>query len=145
MTTSQARPPSVLMVEDLDADRDLFLLAFREVGAESELAFSASGEEALRYLRNEGEFSDILAFPRPRLVLLDLGLPGISGRDVLSEVKEEPSLRTIPVVVLTMSESQLEIERCYGLGANDFVTKPVHYSAVIDVVKSLRERWLQTD
>lgn len=131
---TRTNPIEVLLVEDDPGD----VLMTREALAESkvlnELHVVSDGEEALRFLRREGEYTDA---PRPDLVLLDLNLPRIDGRSVLREVKSDPELRRIPVVVLTTSKAEEDIVRSYDLHANAFVTKPVDFDRFVEVIRQI--------
>jgi CheY-like chemotaxis protein len=97
------------------------------------------GVEAMAYLRRQGKYRDA---PRPGLIILDLNLPRKSGREVLEELKADPELRAIPVVVLTTSKSEEDVARSYGLHANCYITKPVDFSKFVEVVRSINDFWL---
>jgi CheY-like chemotaxis protein len=131
-------PIRVLLVEDNEADADLALetLATSRLMLETDVA--TDGESALDYLRRRGAFRDA---PRPDLILLDLNLPGLSGREVLSAIKEDRSLRTIPVVILTSSSAEADIVETYDLGANCYVTKPVDLKAFQEIVHAVDGFW----
>jgi CheY-like chemotaxis protein len=122
----------VLLVEDDPGDVLLIEEAFEHNKVRNTLHHVADGEEALAFLRREGPYADAA---RPDLVLLDLNLPRKDGREVLEEVKADPDLRTIPVVVLTTSEAEEDILRSYDLHANAYVTKPVDFDRFIEVVR----------
>jgi CheY-like chemotaxis protein len=106
-------------------------------------AFVHDGEELLRYLRREEEYSDPASSPEPGLVLLDLNMPRMDGREALAEIKSDKNLRRIPVVVLTTSRAEEDIYRTYDLGVNSFLVKPVSFNDLVDVMKSLTEYWFQ--
>ena len=129
-----ARPIEVLLVEDDPGDVVLTKEAFADNKVGNNLHVVSDGEEALRFLRQEGEFAES---PRPDLILLDLNLPRKDGREVLEEVKEDPELRRIPVVVLTTSEAEEDILRSYHLHANAYVAKPVDFDQFIKVVRRI--------
>ncbi|MGI8330723.1 response regulator [Actinomadura scrupuli] len=129
-----ARPIEVLLVEDDPGDVVLTKEAFADNKVGNNLHVVSDGEEALRFLRQEGEFAES---PRPDLILLDLNLPRKDGREVLEEVKEDPELRRIPVVVLTTSEAEEDILRSYHLHANAYVAKPVDFDQFIKVVRHI--------
>ena len=129
-------PINVLLVEDDEGDLVLIREAFEDNKVRNHLAVVADGVEAMAYLRGEGEHA---GSPRPDLVLLDLNLPRKDGREVLEEVKSDPDLRTIPVVVLTTSEADEDILRSYDLHANAYVTKPVDFDRFIEVVRQIDE------
>jgi two-component system response regulator len=129
-----ARPIEVLLVEDDPGDVVLTKEAFADNKVGNNLHVVSDGEEALRFLRQEGEFAES---PRPDLILLDLNLPRKDGREVLEEVKEDPELRRIPVVILTTSEAEEDILRSYHLHANAYVAKPVDFDQFIKVVRHI--------
>jgi CheY-like chemotaxis protein len=129
-----ARPIEVLLVEDDPGDVVLTKEAFADNKVGNSLHVVSDGEEALRFLRQEGEFAEA---PRPDLILLDLNLPRKDGREVLEEVKGDPELRRIPVVVLTTSEAEEDILRSYHLHANAYVAKPVDFDQFIKVVRHI--------
>lgn len=126
----------VLLVDDDPGDTLMIREAFAHNKVRNELACVADGVEAMRYLRREGEYASA---PRPDLILLDLNLPRKDGREVLAEIKSDPELATIPVVVLTTSHAEEDILRSYQLHANAYVTKPVDFERFIDVVRQIDE------
>lgn len=129
----------ILLVEDNPGDVRLTVEAFKENKMSNNLHVARDGEEALAFLRHEGEHSDA---PRPDLILLDLNLPRKDGREVLAEVKSDEALCRIPVVILTTSEAEEDILRTYDLHANCYITKPVDLDQFIRIVKSIEEFWL---
>jgi CheY-like chemotaxis protein len=131
----------VLLVEDSAAEARLAREALRETAVPVELHVASDGVEALDFLRRQGEFQNA---PRPSLVLLDLNLPRKDGREVLSDMKGDADLRRIPVVILTTSQAQADIERAYELHANCYIQKPLELDGFIDIVKSISRYWLQT-
>lgn len=134
---------TILMAED---DEDDCLLA-REALVESRLAndlrFVKDGEELMDYLHRRGKYSRVSDAPRPGLILLDLNMPRKDGREALKEIKTDPNLRQIPVVVLTTSKAEEDIYRIYDLGANSFITKPVTFSSLVEVMKTLGKYWFE--
>jgi len=132
------RPLKVLLVEDNPADARLVMEAFGEHSSTVELEHAGDGETALRMLRSTP------GSQRPDLVLLDLNLPGMDGREVLEQVKSDPDLRRIPVVVLTTSDAEQDILRCYDLHANSYITKPADYEGFVGVVRSIEAYWPAT-
>jgi CheY-like chemotaxis protein len=134
------KPIDVLLVEDDPGDTLMIKEAFEDNKVRNRLSTVADGVEALAFLRRQGEFSDA---PRPDLILLDLNLPRKDGREVLEEIKDDPELRTIPVVVLTTSEAEEDILRSYSLHANAYVTKPVDFDRFIDVVRQIDEFFVE--
>ena len=139
MTTpppADAQPIEVLLVEDDPGDTLMIKEAFEDNKVRNRLTCVTDGVQALEYLRREGEHG---AAPRPDLVLLDLNLPRKDGREVLAEIKGDPGLSTIPVVVLTTSAAEEDVLRSYKLHANAYVTKPVDFDRFIDVVRQIDE------
>jgi CheY-like chemotaxis protein len=128
------QPIEVLLVEDDPGDVLLIREAFEFNKVHNNLNVVSDGEQALSYLRREGEWSDAL---RPDLVLLDLNLPRKDGREVLAEVKGDPSLRAIPIVVLTTSEAEEDVLKSYELHANAYVTKPVDFERFVSIVRQI--------
>jgi CheY-like chemotaxis protein len=136
-------PLTILSAEDDPDDCLLVKDAFRESGQDSHLMFVRDGEALLRYLRQEGNFSTPANAPRPDLILLDLNMPGKDGRESLAEIKADPDLRSIPVVVLTTSSAQEDILRTYDLGCAGYITKPASYKDMVDMVKVLNQYWFE--
>ncbi|MEE6274044.1 response regulator [Georgenia wangjunii] len=124
----------VLLVEDDPGDVLMTQEAFADYKVANRLTVVSDGESAMAYLRKEGEHAGA---PTPDLILLDLNLPRMDGREVLAELKEDPALRRVPVVVLTTSEAEEDILRSYDLHANAYVTKPVDFDRFIDVVRKI--------
>jgi two-component system, chemotaxis family, response regulator Rcp1 len=137
--TEVGRPIDILLVEDNPADVRLTVEALKEAKISNHLFVARDGREALNWLRGKEDFSDPL---RPDIILLDLNLPKKDGREVLAEIKNDPQLKRIPVVVLTTSKAHEDIARSYDLHANCFITKPVDFDKFIEVVKSIEDFWL---
>ncbi|MHB8067323.1 MAG: response regulator [Desulfobaccales bacterium] len=133
------RPIEILLVEDNPGDVRLTKEALKEGKVMNVLNTVGDGEEALAYLRRQGPYAQAT---RPDLVLLDLNLPRKSGREVLAEIKDDPDLKRIPVVILTVSEAEQDIIKSYNLHANCYITKPVNLEQFINVVKSIEDFWL---
>ena len=131
-------PLQILLVDDSPGDRALVEEAVRQWTVGFRLRIVEDGEQALHYLRKEGGFS---TERRPDLVLLDLDLPRKSGREVLAELKADESLRTIPVVILTTSNSEQDVLTAYGLHANCYMTKPVDMEEYIQKIRAIEEFW----
>ena len=129
----------ILLVEDNPGDVRLTQEALREGKVHNELSVVGDGVDALAFLRREGGFADA---PKPDLILLDLNLPRKDGREVLEELKADPDLRRIPVVVLTTSKAEEDVIRSYDLHANCYITKPVDLDQFIHVVQSIEDFWL---
>jgi CheY-like chemotaxis protein len=118
--------------------------ALAECSTIGDLFCVENGEELLDFLKRRGRFSDPATAPRPGLILLDLNMPKKDGRDALREIKLDPELKKIPVVVLTTSRADTDISRIYDLGANSFIAKPVSYDSLVDVMKLLIRYWFET-
>ena len=132
--TPQTEPVEILLVEDDPGDVLMTTEALADSKVLNNLNVVSNGEEALRYLRREGEHADAV---RPDLVLLDLNLPRVDGREVLAQVKADEHLRTIPVVILTTSEAEEDVLRSYDLHANAYVTKPVDFESFVEVIRQV--------
>jgi CheY-like chemotaxis protein len=132
--TEALNPIDILLVEDDPGDVLMTQEAFEHHKIRNALHVVSDGAEALRYVRREGEYADVA---RPGLILLDLNLPKKDGREVLAEIKADPELRTIPIVVLTTSEAEEDILRSYSLHANAYVTKPVDFDRFVEVVRQI--------
>lgn len=132
-------PIEILLVEDSPGDVNLTIHALLDARVANNLHVVGDGEAAMRYLRGEGEHASA---KRPDLVLLDLNLPLMDGREVLAAMKADPALETIPVVVLTTSASEADVLRSYQLHANSFVTKPVDFEEFIAAVRTIEDFWL---
>jgi CheY-like chemotaxis protein len=129
---------NILLVEDSPTDIDLTREGLEMGKLTNNLKVIENGVDALAYLRREGEYSDAV---RPDLVLLDLNLPGKDGREVLEDIKSDPDLMSIPVVILTSSKAEEDIARTYKLHANCFITKPVNFSRFVEVVRGIEDFW----
>ena len=134
----------VLMAEDDSDDRLLVKDAMAESRWEGDLRFVQDGEELLDYLMRRGKYGQPAAAPRPGLILLDLNMPRKDGREALREIKADEELRRIPVVVLTTSKAGTDISRMYDLGANSFISKPIQFEALVNVMRILGEYWFTT-
>jgi len=140
MTASIAHPIEILLAEDNPGDVRLTIEALRHNKVNNTLHVARDGEEALAYLRREGAHT---AATRPDLILLDLNMPKKGGLEVLAEIKADPNLRRIPVVILTTSESEIDIVRSYDLHANCYITKPVDLAQFMIVVRQIEGFWLE--
>ena len=139
----KARPITILMADDDEDDRILTRKAFELNRLANHLRFVEDGEELLDYLYARGKYAPPAEAPRPGLVLLDLNMPRKDGREALREIKADPSLRRIPIVVMTTSAAEQDIVRSYDLGANSYVTKPVTFESLSDVVRTLGQYWFE--
>ena len=133
----------ILLAEDDDDDFFLTAQALKENRLLNEVTRVKDGEELMRYLRRQGNFSNPEKAPEPSLVLLDLNMPRMDGREALREIKSDPTLRHIPVVVLTTSRAEEDVVRSYQLGVNSFITKPVTFQGMIEAMKTLGRYWFE--
>jgi two-component system response regulator len=133
----------ILLVEDSPEDYEATVRALRKAGLANPLVRCEDGDEALDYLYRRGAFVDPQSSPRPGIVLLDLNLPGTDGREVLAEMKADSSLRSIPVVVLTTSSDERDVDRCYQAGANSYIRKPVDLAGFITAIQRLKDFWFE--
>ena len=136
-------PIIILYAEDDEEDRMLVEEAFEESRLGNELHFVGDGEELLDYLYRRGRYAELSDRPLPGLILLDLNMPRRDGRDALKEIKSDPDLRRIPVVALTTSNAEEDIDCTYDLGVNSFIRKPVTFDALVDMVKTLGRYWFE--
>ena len=139
---AEAEPLQVLLVEDNPDHEELIRRAFAERKPRVSLAVARHGEEALDYLHRRGEYKDPAKSPRPRLILLDLRLPRVDGLEVLGEIKATPSLRSMPVVVLTTSDSEHDVARAYAQHANSYLVKPVDFQRFSEEVTRVGYYWV---
>jgi len=135
----EGTPVDVLLVEDSAGDVRLTQEAFREATRSVHLHAVSDGVEAITFLKQEGVHADA---PRPDLILLDLNIPKMDGREVLTQIKTDESLKTIPTIILTTSEAPADIEKSYELQANCYLSKPVQLEEFVSVVKSINDFWL---
>ncbi|WP_408959384.1 response regulator [Natrinema sp. 74] len=136
--TSRAEPAQILLVEDNPGDVRLTKEAFKQGRIENDLHVVSDGTEALDFLTQRDDYADA---PRPDLILLDLNLPGKDGEDVLEELKDDPALRSIPVIVLTSSRAEEDVVKSYELHANAYLTKPVDPDEFIETVRAFEKFW----
>jgi CheY-like chemotaxis protein len=141
--TTRKRPITILYADD-DADDQLLVKeALEESRLLNDLHFVNDGEELMDYLHRRGDFADPARSPRPGLILLDLNMPRKNGREALAEIKGDPELRRIPIIVLTTSKAEEDIYRSYDLGVNSFISKPVTFSGMTAVMKALGTYWFE--
>ena len=134
---------AILLVEDSPEDYETTVRALKRAGLANPIFRCEDGDDALDFLFQRGTYSDPVSAPRPGIVLLDLNLPGTDGREVLAEIKGNAELRSIPVVVLTTSSDERDIERCYKSGANSYIKKPVDLVGFMQAVQSLKDYWFE--
>lgn len=141
---SKHRKPITILVADDDADdRAMTREAFDENRLANDLRFVEDGVELMGYLKREGKYSDPASSPRPGLILLDLNMPKKDGREALKEIKADPDLKHIRVVILTTSRAEEDIHRTYDLSAASYITKPVTFAGLVAVIKVLGKYWLE--
>lgn len=133
----------ILLVEDSPEDFETTERAFRRSGLKNPIYRCADGDEALDFLHRRGRYSDPDKAPRPGVILLDLNLPGTDGREVLSEIKQDPNLKQIPVIVLTTSKDERDVEVCYRCGANSYIQKPVDLDGFMKAIERLNDYWFE--
>jgi CheY-like chemotaxis protein len=139
--TSQRRSITILMADDDADDRLLAQEALAESRLMPDLRFVEDGEELMAYLRRQGNYISPDKSPRPGLILLDLNMPRKDGREALAEIKTDPQLRQIPIIIFTTSSGQRDIYHSYDLGASSFITKPVSFEGLVDTLRSLGQYW----
>jgi CheY-like chemotaxis protein len=135
------RPITILMADDDVDDRDLAREALAESRVLNDLHAVNDGAELLEYVRHEGRYTAENA-PRPDIILLDLNMPKVDGREALAALKKDPKLRSIPVVILTTSRAEEDVVRSYDLGANSFISKPVTFAGLVEVMRELGQYWV---
>jgi CheY-like chemotaxis protein len=133
----------ILLVEDSPEDFETTERAFRRSGLKNPIYRCADGDEALDFLHRRGQYSEPDKAPRPGVILLDLNLPGTDGREVLSEIKNDPDLKQIPVIVLTTSKDERDVEVCYRCGANSYIQKPVDLDGFMKAIERLNDYWFE--
>lgn len=137
------KPIIFLMADDDPDDRVLTKSALKESKVLNELYFVEDGEELMDYLKLEGKYTNLDDAPRPSVILLDLNMPKKDGREALKEIKSDPNLRRIPVVIMTTSKAEEDIVRSYDLGANSYITKPVTFERLIELMKTMGQYWVE--
>jgi two-component system response regulator len=141
MTIKRSQP--ILIVEDSPEDYEATVRAFRKSGMANSIRRCENGEEVLDYLYRRGVYVDSEKSPRPGIILLDLNLPGMDGRDVLKIIKKDSDLKKIPTIVLTTSTDERDIEACYVNGANSYINKPVDLNGLMIAIQKLRDYWFE--
>jgi CheY-like chemotaxis protein len=136
----RAAPMMILIAEDDEDDRMLAMDALADSQMKDSVRFVEDGEQLMHYLHQTGEFAG-MDLPRPGIILLDLNMPKKDGREALREIKDDPSLRAIPVVVLTTSQDKEDVTGAYSLGTNSFITKPVTFDGLVEVMRTLERYW----
>jgi CheY-like chemotaxis protein len=134
---------NILLADDDEDDCMLAREALAESRLSSELYVVRDGEELMDYLYHRGRYVSLSSSPRPGLILLDLNMPKKDGREALKEIKNDPELRKIPVIVLTTSKAPEDIYRTYELGANSFIIKPMNFAALVEVMQTIGKYWFE--
>lgn len=137
------KPFEILLVEDNPADVEITIEAFRRTHKGNHVSVCRDGEEALEFLFQRGRYARAGSAPRPDLVLMDLNLPRKSGADVIEQLKLNEHLKDIPVVVLTTSDRDEDVQRCYRLGANNYLIKPVQFDECVKLISDIQQYWLE--
>ena len=137
------KPITILMADDDEDDRLLAKDALEECRLANDLHFVVDGEDLMDYLYHRGKYTQLIKSPRPGLILLDLNMPKKDGREALQEIKGDPKLRLIPVIVLTTSKAEEDIYRTYDVGANSYISKPVTFESLVSVMKVLGKYWFE--
>ena len=133
----------ILMADDDEDDQFITRRALEQSRVANDLRFVGDGVELLAYLRREGEYADPARAPRPGIVLLDLNMPRMDGRQALEEIKRDADLRRIPVVVMTTSAAEEDVLRSYDLGASSYISKPVTFERLVEVMRALGRYWIE--
>jgi CheY-like chemotaxis protein len=141
---STRTPVTILLADDDPEDRELARDALQDSHLANEMRFVVDGQDLMDYLRHEGRYADAgVDAPRPGIILLDLNMPKKDGREALAEIKTDPDLRRIPIVVLTTSKDEEDIVRTYDLGVNSFITKPVTFAGLVDAMRTWTRYWFE--
>jgi CheY-like chemotaxis protein len=138
------KPMTILLADDDEEDRELAREALQDSKLANEMRFVVDGQDLMDYLRREGRYADpSFDAPRPGIILLDLNMPKKDGREALAEIKADPSLRRIPVVVLTTSNDEQDVLRSYDLGVSSFITKPVTFAGLVEAMQTWTRYWFE--
>jgi CheY-like chemotaxis protein len=140
---ASTKPITILMADDDPDDRQLTKEAFVEAKLANDLRFVEDGVELMEYLNREGKYADPASSPRPGIILLDLNMPRKDGREALQELKADPRFRMIRVIIMTTSKAEEDILRTYNLSAASYITKPVSFDSLVDVIRTLGKYWLE--
>jgi CheY-like chemotaxis protein len=133
----------ILLVEDSPEDFEATVRALKRAGLANPILRCEDGDDALDFFYHRGRYADPAVAPRPGIVLLDLNLPGTDGREVLATLKGDPNLRSIPIVVLTTSTDERDVERCYQAGANSYLSKPVDLDGFMRAIQRMKDYWFE--
>jgi CheY-like chemotaxis protein len=141
--SASAKSITILVADDDADDRMMAKDALDECRLSNQLHFVEDGVDLMNYLRRQGRYANAATTPRPGLILLDLNMPKMDGREALREIKADPALRRIPVVVMTTSKAEEDIYRSYDLGVSSYVAKPVTFEGLVEVMKALGKYWFE--
>lgn len=142
-TETNKRAVIILIADDDPDDRLMAIDAFKENHLKNDIHFVEDGEDLMNYLRGKGKYADRSIHPLPGLILLDLNMPRKDGREALKEIKSDPELKRIPVIILTTSKAEEDIIKSYDLGVNCFITKPVTFQGLVEVTKVIGKYWFE--
>jgi len=143
MPSASVEPITILLADDDEEDRELTRDALQDARLANEMRFVVDGQDLMDYLRREGRYAEEGKAPRPGIILLDLNMPKKDGREALAEIKSDPELRRIPVIVLTTSKDEEDVFRTYDLGVNSFITKPVTFAGLVEVLGTWSRYWFE--
>lgn len=144
MSENGKRAVVILMADDDEEDREMARDALESSHLANEMRFVVDGQDLMDYLKHEGKYASVPSdAPRPGIILLDLNMPKKDGREALAEMKADPSLRSIPVVVLTTSKDEEDVFRSYDLGVSSFITKPVTFAGLVEVMRTWQRYWFE--
>ncbi len=141
MTT--VRSIDILIADDDAEDRMLIIDALKESRLKNRVQEVENGEDLLSYLNNKGDFADKKKYPTPGIILLDLNMPKKDGREALKEIKADKTLKSIPIIILSTSKAEEDVIKTYNLGVNSFITKPVTFNAMVEVMNALKKYWFE--
>lgn len=133
----------ILIAEDDPEDRMLTIDALNESKLANKINFVENGEELIEYLENRGQYTDTAKYPKPGVILLDLNMPKMDGREALKYIKSKDALKLIPIIILTTSKAEEDILKSYNLGVSSFITKPVTFSALVEIMHTLGKYWFE--
>lgn len=133
----------ILLVEDSPEDFEMTVRSLKNAGLKNPIQHCRDGDEALDYLYQRGAYTNPETTARPGIILLDLNMPGTDGREVLEELKKDPALRPIPVIVLTTSADERDVQDCYSMGANSYIQKPLDFEGFIKAMSGLKDYWFE--
>jgi CheY-like chemotaxis protein len=134
---------TILLADDDEEDRELARDALQDARLANEMRFVYDGQDLLDYLYHDGRWTDPATAPRPGIILLDLNMPKKDGREALAEIKADESLRGIPIVILTTSKDEADVLRTYDLGVSSFITKPVTFTGLVEVMRTWSDYWFE--